>query len=229
MEKFKDLNSGIAEMNLQFVVMGDVESAVKIAQNLLGQYPGMNAYGGVLSFLGKYMAQLGDYIDSLISQNNSSAAFSITDTWLDLVQTLLHHPNHHPGNNQLCAAMLSGITARYNKIAKISNNLEAYQKAVYSAELAFEALPHPQLAHNVQSSCRAWALYCYSHRLWQQAIPPITRAIEIDPNDGEYWFILAAIYEPLGDTDNYIKYMLHAAELGNDEAIKVLASIAKNR
>lgn len=161
-------------------------------------------------------------LQNLLLQRNFREAMVFMQDWEQMVAATPTWPTDV--NARFYASMQRALGFRYHNIAEAGDLLEAHEKALVCYETSFEVYPDPKFAISA-AKANAWLGEYYALReLWSIAIPCFKRAIMIDEDNGTYWYNLAYAISQTGDMRTSLKYMVKAAELGNERAISIIAS-----
>jgi tetratricopeptide (TPR) repeat protein len=169
----------------------------------------------------------------MIDAGEYAPALAVLDGLNAFVSELVSQITEKSGDAfSFCVGLLgSMLPYRYGKIVEKTNSIAAAEKAMDCAERALELERSVNTIRNASRSRRALA-GCYIRKNdLMEALTHLNRAVEIDPSYDNAWWLLANVFQEIGEAQHSIRCCVRAAELGHAEAREVMASYlaARNR
>jgi tetratricopeptide (TPR) repeat protein len=165
-------------------------------------------------------------LDDLIARGRYQEALDLLSDWEDMFKpsVLPSEGKEDPWPNleNNVGDMLTRIGYRYSKVAQASGLRRAYEKALSSTENAASLTSSPEAHKNLPLAHRDIAVYFLERDNRNQALRHLQKAVDLNPQFGDGWWLLSIVYAKLNDSQASRNCLMRAADLGDPDALNML-------
>ena len=200
-----------------------LQHSFDIAKNIILQAPDLQTKVIVPFFTQVHM--ISAILGGMIAAGDYAATLTILDKAYAFLNALSSRINYSD-TREFCAGMLgSTLASRYGDIMQATSSREIGEKAVTCAEQGLELKSSVALIRNASRLRRFLAVLYYEHEDISQTIVHLQRAVAIDPEYGDAWWLLSLVYQEVGEMEECLNCCGRAADLGNIKARQILTQI----